>query len=341
MPSGIGIGLAAASIGSAVIGGISANKAAKTQAKAAEEAGDTQLQMFERSVELSEPWRESGENALAALGFELGLNERPTSSESSTSFDVGGSSFDTRSEADAFAKSQTQTQTASPGSRDVWGYVEGGKSGGGFAPVPTWSGYTPENPIFTKIGTTSDGVFSSQGGTAPTVTENTSGGGGFDYQGFQKTPGYDFQLDEGQRAINRSLAARGKVLSGPAVKEGLRFSQGLADQTYSNHLTRLANLAGLGGGVAQQQGQFGITTGQGIADSQIQAGNARASGYAATGQAISGGFNFLGDIASGGAFGSKIAGVFKGAKHGNDRHKHSVPRVSVNEHFAGWTAGQA
>ena len=40
------------------------------------------------------------------------------------------------------------------------------------------------------------------------------------------------------------------------------------------------------------------------------AGNARASGYAATGKAISGGFNFLGDLASGGAFGSKIAGFF-------------------------------
>ena len=123
-------------------------------------------------------------------------------------------------------------------------------------------------------------------------------------------------MDEGQRAISRSLAARGRVLSGPAVKEGLRFSQGLADQTYSNHLRRLANLAGLGSGVAQQQGGFAVQTGQGMAsafgnaatgvsNALIQGGNARASGYAATGKAISGGFNFLGAL--GGSFSSPFA----------------------------------
>ena len=40
------------------------------------------------------------------------------------------------------------------------------------------------------------------------------------------------------------------------------------------------------------------------------AGNARASGYAATGKAISGGFNFLGGLAGSGAFGSNIASFF-------------------------------
>lgn len=213
-----------------IVSGIFGNKAAKTQAKAAGKAADTTLEatrlaiesqegMFERSIELSEPWRATGESALDALGFETGIGERPES-----------------------------------------------------------------------------------------------------YAGFQETPGYQFQLDEGQRAINRSLAARGKVLSGPAVKEGLRFSQGLADQTYSNHLKRLANMAGLGSDAAQG-GANAVATGQGIAnsqlvggagvaDAQIQAGNARASGYAATGQAISGGFNFLGGLASGGTFGSTIKGFF-------------------------------
>lgn len=135
---------------------------------------------------------------------------------------------------------------------------------------------------------------------APSIEEIQSGG--FQYAGFQETPGYQFNLDEGQKAINRSLAARGGLLSGNAVKEGMRFSQGLADQTYSNHLARLANVAGAGGNVAQQQGATAIQTGQGIADARIQQGNARASGYAATGQAISGGFNQLAGMYGAGMF---------------------------------------
>ena len=59
--------VAGAVVGSAVIGGISANKAAGTQAAAADRAAAGQERMFERQVELSEPWRKAGEQALNKL----------------------------------------------------------------------------------------------------------------------------------------------------------------------------------------------------------------------------------------------------------------------------------
>lgn len=58
---------AAAIAGSAVIGGYSANRAAKTQARAADRSTAAQERMFERQVELQEPFRQVGVNALPEL----------------------------------------------------------------------------------------------------------------------------------------------------------------------------------------------------------------------------------------------------------------------------------
>lgn len=63
---------------------------------------------------------------------------------------------------------------------------------------------------------------------------------------FRNTPGYQFQLDEGQNAIGSSSAARGLLNSGSTAKALTRFGQGLADQTYQSHVGNLFNLAGLG-----------------------------------------------------------------------------------------------
>ena len=54
-------------LGAAALGGLAANKAAKTQAGAASQAANLQQQQFERQVELQEPWRKAGINALGKL----------------------------------------------------------------------------------------------------------------------------------------------------------------------------------------------------------------------------------------------------------------------------------
>jgi hypothetical protein len=70
--------VAAAVVGSAVVGAVASSKAGSQQAKAAERAGDLQAaatyeqiaaqeRMFERQVELQEPWRRTGINALGQL----------------------------------------------------------------------------------------------------------------------------------------------------------------------------------------------------------------------------------------------------------------------------------
>jgi hypothetical protein len=59
---------------------------------------------------------------------------------------------------------------------------------------------------------------------------------------FQTDPGYQFQMDQGQQALNRAHAAAGNLNSGNADADTLKFSQGLADQSYGNYVSRLAAL---------------------------------------------------------------------------------------------------
>jgi hypothetical protein len=59
--------MAAAVVGSSLIGSSSANRAARTQADAADRAGQLQQQQFERQVELQTPFREAGVRALPEL----------------------------------------------------------------------------------------------------------------------------------------------------------------------------------------------------------------------------------------------------------------------------------
>jgi hypothetical protein len=64
----------AAILGSAVIGGISSNAAANTQASAAGRAADLQQQQFDRTVALQEPFRKAGITGQNRLMDYLGLS---------------------------------------------------------------------------------------------------------------------------------------------------------------------------------------------------------------------------------------------------------------------------
>ena len=59
--------MAAAVVGSALIGSSSSRRAASTQAEAADRAGELQREQFERQVELQEPFRQVGLRALNKL----------------------------------------------------------------------------------------------------------------------------------------------------------------------------------------------------------------------------------------------------------------------------------
>jgi len=188
--------IAAAVVGSSLIGSSASKKAASTQADAANRAADLQMQQFERQVELQEPWRQAGITALNKL-------------------------------------------------------------------TPLATEYTP-----------------------------------FGMDQFQQDPGYAFRMSEGMKALERSAAARGGLLSGGMLRGAQRYGQDLASQEYMNAFNRyqaernarlnpLQSLAGVGQTATNQLGQAGQTMASNVGQALGAAGQARASGYIGGANALS------------------------------------------------------
>ncbi|RMF00642.1 MAG: hypothetical protein D6773_11150 [Alphaproteobacteria bacterium] len=55
---------------------------------------------------------------------------------------------------------------------------------------------------------------------------------------FQESPGYRFRRDETLKALDRTAAARGNLLSGAQIKAGERYAGDLASQEYDNAFRR-------------------------------------------------------------------------------------------------------
>jgi hypothetical protein len=203
-----------ATIGASVIGAgaglYGSSQAARAQKSAADRAARTQTEMFNRQVELQEPFREAGLTAQNRLMTLLGL--------------------------------------------------EGGEA-----------------------GAADFGRYSRDFGMAD----------------FEADPGYGFRMSEGMKALERSSAARGGLLSGTTLKGIQRFGQDLASNEYQNafnryYAARNAQLNPLQGMLGQGQSSTNVLTGaageagRGIGAAQMAGGAARASGYAAGTNALTG-----------------------------------------------------
>lgn len=62
--------------------------------------------------------------------------------------------------------------------------------------------------------------------------------GDFTMEKFQQDPGYAFRMSEGMKALERTAAARGGLISGGAMKAASRYGQDMASQEYQNAFNR-------------------------------------------------------------------------------------------------------
>ncbi|SFI84479.1 hypothetical protein [Albimonas pacifica] len=290
----ISLGSAAAS---GVTGIIGANKAADAQKDAADASAALQKYMYDQTREDYGPYREAGYDALGALAFELGLGPRPGS--------VGGGGADLNIERIPGTRQGGPAQPAG-GRQGGPGYYE--TPDGDFKySVQARPGYTAPggaavgggrtNPLF-KVG---DMTFADRASARSYIKDQR--GGGTEYRGFEATPGYQFQLEQGQQAIDRSAAARGGLFSGATMKASQRFGQGLAAQEYNTYLNRLAALAGTGQAATGATASAGQASAANTGNALMTAGQARASGYSGMANALSGGVqNGLGLYALSGGF---------------------------------------
>lgn len=174
---------------------------------------------------------------------------------------------------------------------------------------------------------------------------------------YQQSPGYQFQVQQGENAVLNSASATGGVNGGNTLKALTSFGQGLANTDYNQYLNNYnsqywnqynaytnqqnqqfgqlqtlagagqnaaANLGGYGTSVANSIANTGVNTAQSIAGNITGAANAGAAATVAGANATSSGLNNLGSnfllynaLNNGTLFGGGSGGVNYGADYGN------------------------
>jgi hypothetical protein len=138
---------------------------------------------------------------------------------------------------------------------------------------------------------------------------------------FQQDPGYAFRQAEGMKALERSAAARGNLMSGSTMKGIQRFGQDLASQEYQNAFNRyqveraaklnpLQSLMGSGQSAANVMTSAAGQMGQNQASNIYNAGQARASGYIGSANALTNALGQIGSYASAAPMNNAIMGYY-------------------------------
>jgi len=143
-----------------------------------------------------------------------------------------------------------------------------------------------------------------------------------DQASLEQTPGYQFTLKQGLKAVQNSAAARGLGVSGAAMKGAADYTTGLANNTYKdqfalentnrgNVYNRLMGVAQLGGNAAAGVGTAGMTAATNMGQAATNAGNAQASAYNSMGNTVNSLFqNMGGMVMANNLTGGKLLGTF-------------------------------
>lgn len=135
-----------------------------------------------------------------------------------------------------------------------------------------------------------------------------NGQAGYDrtVENFRADPGYKYAVQQGTEAVETSRAARGGLFSGGTLKAIQDRGMNLADQGYSNYLSRIRDMVGVGQNAVGQGAQLGAQSAALQGQYMTDKGNANANSIMAPALAWR---QFNQDVASGlgalkgGAFG--------------------------------------
>ena len=274
-----------AAIGGGLIAASGAKSAANTQLQASREAQAAQDAQYKNQVALQEPFRQAGLTAQGRIMNLMGLSA-PAGS-------YGGASTN--------PADYGLTQINIPSGGGLGG-IMGGVGQPMYIdaqgnPVSDVAAYMAANPLPT-----------AQGGAQPADFGKYAKD--FSMSDFTEDPGYAFRQSEGLKALDRSASARGGLLSGGALKGIQRFGQDLASQEYgnafnryqtnrSNQLNPLQSLMGAGQTATNTLTTASMQQGQNSATNAYNAGQARASGYVGSANALSGALSGVGNAAQG------------------------------------------
>lgn len=284
---------AAAAVGAAVIGAggsiYAGNKAAKAQGAAADQAAAVQQNIYNQTREDQGPYRQAGYDALEELRGLLGLPSGASSADRAEGTEARNRLQDILNAKDLNYR-KGQNFSAITGIDDIDSGDFSGISDEQLAQLTARG----NNLSFKRDGEAISLIrqlrsMGSGGGSNALATPRLDQEAYFDR--FRSTPGYQFMLDEGEKAVGRGMAARGLNRSGRTLLELQRHGSGLADQTYGQHYNRLTGIAGVGQTATNAVGAAGQNYATGMGNAAMARGDARASGYINTANAVGNALN--------------------------------------------------
>lgn len=252
MPSSI-LGSIASSVAGPLISGLfssnASSDAADAQSQASGNATAAQLQMYNQSRADLAPYRAAGTAANNQLSYLLGLTV-PTSSSNQgfTNTSSGGTGASGNLPGNVVSALKSFTSKSPnyqyPDGSDLFVNHVAAQAA---AMSPT--DYQAWLKQFGLPSNTDQSIFSGAiNGTSPTTTTTNNGYGDtvntatgaygsllkpFALSDFQTDPGYQFRLDQGNKAIQAKQAQTGNFYSGAALKEADAYNSGQAAQQYN------------------------------------------------------------------------------------------------------------
>jgi hypothetical protein len=277
---------------------MSAGKAANAQKDAANQANSTQQAMYNQTRSDLMPYSQAGASATNALASLMGLSPGGASAATSVS-DYNSQIQSLQKQRDAIVSSMSGSNKLS-GVRGGWAGILGlnnNQSANQLTAIDAQIAdlMAKRNTAATNAAIPQTSVLDSPLLKSFNMTQAE----------LEQTPGYQFNLTQGLKAVQNSAAARGLGVSGAAQKGAASYATGLADSTYQNQFNnyvtnqtnqynRLMGLANQGENAAAQTGAYGTQTAANIGNNLTGAANAQGAAYLAQGNAIANAANNVG-----------------------------------------------
>lgn len=247
MPVAVPLAIAGASVAGAAISSRASSSAANTQAAASDRAAELQNQQFQQLLQLQMPAynraNAAGDIYSQALGIGGG-GSQPTGSSYS------GSSQYTGTPIVGDPRSTGPTRFALGGRTDPEAY----------AGMMTGGAQTQPQATATQPG-------------------GMTGGGQLDIASqVMNTPGYQAQLDQGIKSIDRAAPLTGGMYSGRRMKALNDYGQNTFGSYYNDWMNRVGGVAGQAQQIGSNIGQQGMQNAQNVGNLMMTGANARAQG---------------------------------------------------------------
>lgn len=148
----------------------------------------------------------------------------------------------------------------------------------------------------TQAGTSANALLDPYATTGTNALDTLSNGLTESY--LQSTPGYQWNLQQGEQAVTNSAAARGLANSGAALKGASTYASGLADSTYQNQFNDTNTLANYGYNALNQQGTNTLNAANLSGQARMAGVGATMAGTTAQANSLQNGLNSLGNQAA-------------------------------------------